>query len=161
LSARLYAPLKTTRQAEAAVGLEWQLFAKLPVRILAERRLALGAEGRSAFSILAHGGVSDAPLVGPARLDLYAQAGVVGIHSRDAFVDASARILAPVPGRSSLRIGAGLWGGAQPDAERLDVGPAISLRIAPHISASAEWRFRIAGDARPGSGPALTLSTDF
>jgi hypothetical protein len=26
---------------------------------------------------------------------------------------------------------------------------------------SAEYRFRIAGDARPGSGPVLTLGSDF
>jgi hypothetical protein len=29
------------------------------------------------------------------------------------------------------------------------------------IRASAEWRFRVAGDAAPDSGPAVTLSTDF
>jgi hypothetical protein len=29
------------------------------------------------------------------------------------------------------------------------------------IRASAEWRFRVAGDAEPGSGPALTIGTAF
>lgn len=161
VSARFYSPLKIARQAEAAIGVEWQPAAKIPLRLLAERRLALGREGRSAFSILAQGGVSDAPLAGAARLDLYGQAGMVGLHSRDLFADGSARVLMPLNSEKSLRIGAGLWGAAQPNAERLDVGPAAAIRIVPHVSVAAEWRFRIAGDARPASGPALTLSTDF
>jgi hypothetical protein len=56
-----------------------------------------------------------------------------------------------------VEVGAGAWGGAQPGAARLDMGPQASFRIPvgrTGIRASAEWRFRVAGDAEPGSGPA-------
>ena len=63
-----------------------------------------------------------------------------------------------------LLAGAGVWGAAQPGAARLDVGPHIALRIpaaGTSIAIAADWRFRIAGDARPGSGPTLTIASDF
>lgn len=160
LSARFYSPVRDLDEAEAAVGIEWQPSRAVPVRLLAERRQALGESGRSAFALTAYGGVSDQP-VGPLRLESYAQAGVVGLRSRDLFADGSARLLAPVAAVPGLAAGAGLWGAAQPGVSRLDAGPAISLRILPNIRAVAEWRLRVAGDAEPGSGPALTLAADF
>lgn len=53
---------------------------------------------------------------------------------------------------------------AQPGVERLDIGPEIRLRLPVGqggLRLSAEWRARIAGNARPASGPAITLITDF
>ncbi len=47
---------------------------------------------------------------------------------------------------------------------RLDVGPAICVQIplgGTEMRVDASWRFRIAGTARPDSGPAVTLSTSF
>jgi hypothetical protein len=162
VSGRAYAPIDEPEGAELALGIEWQPLRKVPVRVLAERRQAIGREGRSAFALLAHGGVSDQPVVGPVTLDAYAQAGVVGARSRDGFVDGAVRLGAPVAG--DLSVGVGAWGAAQPGVSRFDVGPQASYRL-PVLGAtmrlSAEWRVRVAGDARPGSGPALTLSTDF
>jgi hypothetical protein len=161
LNARLYAPLRDRRGAEAAVGIEWRPLATLPVNLLAERRQAIGRDGRSAFALALHGGVSDRPLPGGARLDAYGQAGVVSARSRDLFADGGARISLPA-GQASL--GAGLWGGAQPGAARLDAGPHASIRLplaGENLRLAAEWRFRIAGDARPGSGPALSIGSDF
>jgi hypothetical protein len=130
------------------------------LRILAERRQALGSEGRNAFSLTLHGGASAVSLPAGFRLDSYAQAGVVGARSRELFADGALRATRPVIG--GLSLGAGAWGAAQPGVSRLDVGPSATLRM-PTLGAtlSADWRFRVAGDARPGSGPALTLSTDF
>jgi hypothetical protein len=107
-----------------------------------------------------HGGVSELPLPLRFRLEAYGQAGVVGAGSRDLFVEASARAAHPAGGGISL--GAGVWGAAQPGAARFDVGPSLTLRL-PQLGAnlSADWRFRAAGRAQPGSGPALTLHTDF
>lgn len=162
LSARLYAPLDRPQGAEAAVGLDWKPVGSLPLHLLAERRQALGSEGRSDFSLTVYGGVSERPVPGGLRLDAYAQAGVVGVRSRDLFVDGSARLSLPL-GRA-VSVGAGVWGAAQPGASRLDAGPQASLRL-PVASANvrllADWRFRIAGEARPASGPTLTLATDF
>ena len=161
VTGRLYSPLRSSG-AEAALGLEWQPSRAIPVRLLAERRQSLGSGGRSAFAVMAYGGVSEVPLAGPLRLDAYAQAGIVGLRSRDAFVDGAVRVGVPVT--PAISIGAGLWGAAQPEVARLDVGPQVSFRLpveGANVRVSAEWRERIAGDAAPGSGPALTLSTDF
>jgi hypothetical protein len=162
LSGRLYAPLNQLDGAEAALGIEWQPHRALPVRVLAERRQALGPQGRSAFAVLAHGGVSDQRVYGPVTLDAYAQAGVVGLKSRDGFVEGAVRIGIPVAG--DLSVGLGAWGALQPGVSRLDIGPQMSYRLpafGEKVRVSADWRVRVAGNARPGSGPALTLSTDF
>lgn len=159
-SLRFYSPVDVTDAAEVAIGVEWQPSRALPVRLLAERRQAIGETGRSAFSILAHGGVMGVKVAGPLRLDAYAQAGVVGTRSRDFFVDGTARLAVPVS--EHLSLAAGAWGAAQPGAARLDVGPEAVLRIpSTRLRVAASYRLRIAGDARPGSGPALTLASDF
>jgi hypothetical protein len=160
VSARLYSPVDETSGAEAAVGIDWQPLRSLPLRLLAERRQKLGAEGRSAFAVTAYGGINQVQVAGPVRLNAYAQAGVVGVRSRDLFVDGSASLRLPVA--DDISVGAGAWGAAQPGAARLDFGPEATLRIPDaRLSVSASYRVRVAGDARPGSGPALTLSTDF
>lgn len=160
LSGRLYAPLRRRAGAEAALGLDWHPIARLPVNILAERRQALGEEGRSAFALTIYGG-GGRRLPGGLRLDGYAQTGMVGLRSRDLFVDGAVRLSAPV---GPVELGAGAWGAAQPGVSRLDAGPQISVRLPvepTNLRLSAEWRFRLAGDAAPASGPALTLAADF
>lgn len=160
LSGRVYAPMRRLAAAEAAAGLDWRPSARLPVHFLIERRQRLGREGRSAFSASIHGGGS-AGLGRGWRLDAYAQAGIVGTRARDLFVDGAARVSHPV---GPVEVGGAVWGAAQPGASRLDVGPNITLPIragGATMRLSAEYRFRIAGDARPVSGPALTLGVDF
>jgi hypothetical protein len=161
LSLRLSAPLRRTAGAEAALGLDWKPARGLPLHLLAERRQAVGREGRSAFAVTLYGGVSEAPL-GPLRIDGYAQAGIVGARSRDPFADGSLRVSLPLAGRA--RVGAGAWAAAQPGLARLDIGPQAALRLpvaGRAVTLAADWRLRIAGDAEPGSGPTLTLSSDF
>jgi hypothetical protein len=160
LSARGYLPLRRTAGAEAAAGLEWRPVAAIPVSILAERRQALGREGRSAFALTLHGGGSVA-LPRRLRLDAYGQAGIVGTRERDLFADGAVRLSAPV---GPLEVGASLRGAAQPGATRLDAGPGLAYRLplrGANVRIEAEWRWRVAGAAAPGSGPALTLATDF
>lgn len=160
LAARVSSPLRRSG-TEAALGLEWQPAADLPVRLLAERRQRITGEGRSAFALLAHGGVSDRALGGGFDLNAYAAAGVVGAKRRDLFAEGRAtvtRALGPV------RVGVGAWGGAQPGVERLDVGPTVALPLrlgAVGSRVSVDYRLRVAGDAAPGSGPALTIATGF
>lgn len=160
LSGRAYVPLRRTSGAEVAIGLDWQPVARVPLYLLAERRQAMGDEGRSAFSLTLYGGRS-AQLPLGVRLDSYAQAGIVGFKSRDPFVDGAVQLRRPI---GPVEIGAGAWGAAQPGAARLDIGPQISVRLPierANLRVSADWRFRVAGDAAPGSGPALTLGADF
>lgn len=159
-SARLYAPLENWSAAEAAAGLDWKPLAALPVHLLAERRQKLGHDGRSAFSATAYGGLSDEK-AGPLRIDAYGQAGIVGLRSRDLFIDGAVKLGLPV-GRA--KVGAGLWGAAQPGVSRLDVGPQASFRLpigSAVVVVAADWRLRVAGDASPRSAPTLTLSTEF
>jgi hypothetical protein len=130
------------------------------LRIAAERRQAVGGAGRSAFALLAHGGVSDLPVAAGFRLDAYGQAGVVGARSRDLFADGAARLTLPLDGKKRLALGAGAWAAAQPGVSRVDVGPSATLRL-PGASLSLDWRVRVAGNAGPASGPALTVATGF
>jgi hypothetical protein len=155
-SLRAYAPLERLRGAEAAVGLDWKP-SKLPLHLLVERRQALGEEGRSAFAAMAYGGVSDVG-AGPLRIDAYGQAGVVGARSRDLFADGSARLSLPLAG---AKVGAGVWAAVQPGVSRVDIGPQASVRLPGDVTLAVDWRVRVAGDAAPRSGPAITLSTDF
>jgi hypothetical protein len=46
----------------------------------------------------------------------------------------------------------------------MDLGPAVAVALAHgrgSARAAVEWRFRVAGDANPGSGPALVVTTGF
>lgn len=165
LSARISSPIRRSG-AEAALGVEWQPVARLPVRVLAERRQRLSGEGRSAFALLAHGGVSDRLVAAGFRLDAYAQAGVVGARSRDVFADVGATVVRPIDSdrASGFALGAGAWGGAQPGAARLDIGPRLTTSLPfgnTRARVSLDWRFRVAGGAAPASGPSLTIGTDF
>lgn len=161
LSARLSSPLRRSAGAEAALGVDWKPSRGAPVHLLAERRQALGREGRSAFALTLYGGVGDSP-AGPFRIDGYAQAGFVGVRSRDPFADGSVRLSIPLGGR--VRLGAGAWASAQPGLSRIDLGPQAAVRIPVGrraVTFAADWRVRAAGNAEPGSGPTVTLSTDF
>ncbi len=152
--------------ALAAKGQEASLGVALrrgSLAMLAERRIALDSGGRNDWSVTAVAGISDVPLPSGIRLDGYVQAGIVG---RDGFADGALRLERTVMGSGSerLAIGAGGWGSVQSGLARLDVGPQIVVRTAlagRAVRLSADWRQRIAGNAAPGSGPVVTLGTDF
>ena len=167
--ARVHAPLAdgraTRRGAQAAIGLEWRPALRLPAAIAVERTVAIGEDGRDSFAIRASGGVHERP-VGPFLLSAYGEAGIVGFRQRDPFIDTSARVGGAVPmaGAVALKPALGIWGAAQPGARRFDAGPSLTA-AAPAgglvIAADLDWRFRIAGNARPASGPALTVRAGF
>ncbi len=166
VTARLTAPLNSETGKEVAVGIALKLVAAVPIQIIAERRIAADHGGRNDFEIIAAGGVYDHPLGRHLTVSAYAQVGVVGITRRDTFADGSIEVEHPVvhEERLTLSVGAGAWGAAQPGVSRLDVGPEISARtqIGPaSLKLTASYRFQLAGDARPSSGPALSLGTDF
>jgi hypothetical protein len=165
LFARASRPLHA-RGAEAAVGVEVQPFARIPVRATIEQRVAIedGAAEGTALSLV--GGIDDVGLAGGFRLNGYGQAGIIGLRRRAGFVDGAASVTRPVASRgdSELLLGAAMWGAAQPDLSRLDIGPRAELRLpiaGERVRLGVEWRERVAGNARPGSGPALTIGADF
>lgn len=159
----LYARASTAIDAaerEAAVGVDWRP-TRLPVHLLVEQRIGI-AGVRSGVAIGAVGGVGPTRVAGPLRVEAYAQAGVIFRDGREGFADGSLRLTGPVIARVDLGLGA--WGGAQRGAARLDVGPTlgVTLPVAERaLRVSADWRQRVVGDARPGSGPAVSLGLDF
>lgn len=152
---------------EAAAGINWQPVQALPLRLALERRQQVAGDGgRSAFAAFASGGVSDVALPGRFRLNGYGAAGVVGARRRDLFAEGSAtahRRIAEA-GPVSVEAGGGIWAAAQPGATRVDAGPSLRLRLATGTVQpvlSIDWRQRLAGDATPASGVAITLASDF
>lgn len=161
--ARLNSAGRLGDAAEAAVGVAVRPIDGLPVQLVAERRQRIGSAGRSAFAAYAVGGADVA--LGGWRLETYGAAGVVGVARQDGFAEAAARAQRPFVrlGALELSAGGGAWGAAQPGTHRIDVGPVLSVRSEQASSArlAVDWRQRVAGNATPESGPALTLSVDF
>lgn len=149
------------RGGEVAGGVKFTPFRSIPVALTAERRQRIGAlgGGRTAFALFAEGGVWQRPIAWGFDLDAYVQAGVVGARRRDLFVDGAFTLTRPIYG--PLSGGFGFWGGAQPGLYRVDAGPRLSYRVRPNIRVHLDWRQRLAGNAEPGSGPAVTLAADF
>lgn len=163
LAARIAAPLDG-RGREVALGVEWQPLS-LPIRLIAEQRFVLdGGRGGPTIGMIAGYGPSDiAPGV---RIEAYGQGGAIARDGIEGFVDASARVTHPLAkiGGARVAIGIGAWGSAQRAAARIDIGPSIvaTLPIAPKsLRLTLDWRERVAGAARPGSGPALSIGSDF
>lgn len=153
--------------SEAALGLSIRPFPTLPVTAHVEgraRRHELGTELRpSAFLA---GGMDRVTLPFDFKGSAYTQVGVVGGDFATAFVDGSVRLERPVArfDLGEIRVGAGGWGGAQRDAERLDFGPSIvivtQIAEAP-VRVETDYRIRVAGRAEPGSGLTLTVIGGF
>ena len=147
---------------QAAAGVRWQVVPQLSLS--AERLFAVGRDGRAAWTLRAAGGV--ARHIGPLIADAYAEGGVLGIRHRDLFAGAQARIVFPLTfARLRFEPGGGLWSGIQrtgTSVERVDVGPTLAVAADDwHLRAAVDYRFRVAGNAAPGSGPAVTVSSAF
>jgi hypothetical protein len=159
-SVRTTSPVGGTTGAEVAGGVRFTPLRSVPVAFTVERRQSISPHGgRSAFAAFAEGGLYRQPMPWKFTLDAYVQGGMVGLSSRDYFVDGAFAFTRPVWGRVSA--GFGLWGGAQPGIYRVDAGPRVSVRVRDNIYAHVDWRQRVAGSASPSSGPALTLAADF
>lgn len=165
---RVTSAMRSPRGEELAAGLALRPFGGLPVAAMAEARATRTIGGviqlRPAAALVSEFPPLELPL--GLRGEAYVQAGWVGGRGSTAFVDGQARVERPLAklGGMELRAGAGAWGGAQQGARRLDVGPTATLALPLGTGGgrlSADWRFRVAGQALPGSGPALTLSAGF
>lgn len=178
---RLSTPLQARSGREAGLGISLRPGGKVPIEIIAEARFGLGTGGRDRLAMLVAGGVADQRLPLGLRLSAYGQAGIVGLRHRDAFADGAvtlerplrqARKLASNPLRArrpgsrapAVSLGVMIGGGAQPGAGRVDAGPILAITqplASSGLRLSGGYRWRVAGDARPGSGPALTIGINF
>lgn len=166
LNLRVSTPVEQKQGSEAGIGLSIQPVRRIPIAIIAERRIALDHGGRNALALIAAGGFDDKRLIKKTSISGYAQAGLVGFANRDGFIDGSFRLEQTLLGQphTALRIGGGLWSAAQPGVERIDVGPIVAVKQragSANLRISAEYRWRVAGKALPASGPALTIGADF
>lgn len=160
--ARLAGPLQG-RGAEAAIGFEWQP-GRAPVRLAIEQRFGLdGVEDAPGGGVVA--GI-DHGIAQGFRLEAYGQAGMILRARRAPYADGAVRLTGEIAHgrRTALALGIGAWGAAQRESQRLDIGPSLVADVpigAVHARLALDWRQRIAGGARPGSGLALTLGSDF
>jgi hypothetical protein len=161
--ARVASPLRGPGR-EAAIGFEWRP-TKFPGRLVAEYRVALDGGGSGpAAGIIA--GTGPAPLALGFDLETYGQAGIVRRRRDEPFAEGAARLSRTIAtlGGAKLDLGVGSWGGAQRGVQRLDIGPSLGVRVpvaGKAIRMSLDWRQRVAGNARPGSGPVLVIGSDF
>lgn len=163
-----------TSQHILAFGASVQPFGFVPARLSLEYRRALGDDGRSGLAAGLAGGFSEDALPGQVKLDGYGQFGVVGTKRPDYFFDLQMVATKTVAQTSdyALALGGGIWAGGQSDAlsvnnaltYRVDAGPRAALNLPidqGFASLAVDWRQRVAGNASPDSGMALTLATDF
>ncbi|KPH59599.1 hypothetical protein [Novosphingobium sp. ST904] len=156
------------RETAAAVGFSARPFPSIPVIGAVEGRLTEQAGRRRLQPVVM--AVTEFPtfrMPADFRGEAYLQAGYVAGKFATPFADGQVRVdrrllqLGPV----ETRVGAGLWGGAQRGAGRLDAGPSAAIAFplgrGTFGRLAVDWRFRVIGDAQPGSGPALTLSAGF
>jgi len=163
-------------QPEFAVGGRWRPIASLPISISAERRFR--PREVDSFAVYAAGGFDGVRLPLKISASGYAQAGLnladdalAGASRLQHFYDANLRADRPVgalgvstSATAKLRAGVGAWAGGQTGVHRADIGPSVSadLNLAKtSFRLSADYRFRIAGQAQPGSGPAVTLTASY
>ncbi|WP_133365843.1 hypothetical protein [Qipengyuania sediminis] len=159
--------LSVASESDLAAGLAFRPVAVLPItahgEVRARRRGARIDIGPAGFLTA---GIDEARLPAGFRARGYAQAGYVAGNDATLFADGSAvaeRVLWQRD-QAALMFGAGAWGGAERSASRLDAGPTASARLTlghSTIRLSADYRFRIAGEARPAGGAALTVAAGF
>lgn len=164
--ARASTALAISGEEELAVGAKIKPIAKLPVAIYAEQRFGGRTADNRGTTIFAAGGLGPVGISETIDLEAYAQAGYVFRDQDSYFFDGSAILRRSVAQQGDIKIylGGGVWAGGQRGVSRLDVGPRMSADIPIGQLAmrlAVDWRQRVAGDARPDSGVAMTLTTGF
>tara|TARA_A100001391_G_scaffold66729_3_gene42453 strand:+ start:38482 stop:39603 length:1122 start_codon:yes stop_codon:yes gene_type:complete len=166
--ARAITALEGPGEADLAAGLSARPLPDVPLRLAAEARLAL-RDGASELRPAAFVVTELPPFALPGQFvgEVYAQAGWVGGDFATGFVDGQVRLNRVLEQNQgfTLSAGGGAWVGAQKGTRRFDIGPtaAVSFRLGDDVYGrlSADYRVRVAGNAAPASGPALTLSAGF
>ncbi|MFM7027871.1 MAG: hypothetical protein ACKOXK_04240 [Chakrabartia sp.] len=146
---------------ELAIGLNMAQPFGLPLSFLMEQRIGERQTGGSRPAFVLLGGLAEKRPLPRLIAEGYGQIGGVGLSHPQAFADARFTLTLQTSALARApRIGLGLWVAAQPDAARLDIGPSLVLPD-ERIRITLDWRLRVAGQARPASGPSLTIGKDF
>ncbi len=153
---------------ETAAGLAIRPSSAVPLSVMAELRAQQSAAGmtlRPAVTVVTQ--IAPQKLPGGFQAEIYGQGGYVAGKDATVFYDGQAIVDRPVGGlgkSGTLRAGAGTWVGGQTGASRVDLGPTASARVPAGrgaVRVSVDWRFRVAGNAQPGSGLAATVAAGF
>lgn len=163
---RVSSPLAVKGAGEIAIGAKAKPISGLPISLYAERRFREGQLSGSGTALFAAGGSGPDEIMRDVFLETYGQAGYVFQDDDSYFFDGSASVqrkLATV-GTGKISLGGAVWAGGQEGVRRFDIGPRINID-APfknlQTRVSVDWRQRVAGNAEPGSGLAVSLSTGF
>lgn len=144
------------RSALAAVGIAWHPAAG--ITLTAERLIPIGPAARGDWTVRVASGA--ARTIGGIETTAYGEAGVVG---QSTYAAAQARAGWRLSG-DAVSPGIGAWASVQHGGgrmvNRVDLGPGITVH-AHGISLAIDYRFRVTGNAAPGSGPVLTLGAAF
>jgi len=164
---RAYRALIDGGENELAAGLSARPLPILPLRAHGELR-ATRVAGETRLRPSAFVTTELPPFVLPLGLqgEAYAQAGYVGGKGRTGFADGQLHVMRSVKDfdLGKLSLGGAAWGGAQKGSRRVDLGPSVRLDVTlgeTPARLSVDWRERVAGNAEPDSGVAVTLSTRF
>lgn len=144
------------RSALAAAGIAWHPAAGITLAV--ERLIPIGPAARGDWTVRVAGGA--ARTIGVVEATAYGEAGIVG---RSTYAAAQARLGQRLLG-GTVSPGIGAWASVQRGGEqtvgRVDLGPGVTVR-AHGVALAVDYRFRVTGNAAPGSGPVLTLSAAF
>ncbi|MEL6875634.1 MAG: hypothetical protein AAGM33_09160 [Pseudomonadota bacterium] len=165
-TARASTALETGGDEELALGGRIKPIAWLPLAVHAEQRFDLKSADPRGTAIFLAGGTGPHPLPAGFAVESWGQGGYIFGARETWFYDGSVSLRREIARAESgaLTVGTSLWAGGQKDATRIDAGPRASF-LAPigegHARLDLDWRQRVAGNARPGSGLTLTISTGF
>lgn len=164
---RGYRALVDNAETEIALGLSGRPLPDIPLRAHAEMRATERfdeTDYRPSAFVTTELPPQSLPL--GTRAEIYGQAGYVWGEFPTYFMDGQVHITREVADfdLATVSVGAAAWGGAQKGAERVDIGP--SMRVDLDIGkvparVAIDYREQVAGDAEPGSGVAVTVSTRF
>jgi len=157
---------RTFAQEELALGVKVKPWDKIPISVHAEQRLVVENNQKSSHAIYFVGGSGPMTIFEKVQLETYGQAGYVFAKHNMVFFDGFATVQRPVveAGQTKLALGLGLWSGGQKKIARVDVGPRADVRIPVGTGVArimVDWRQKVAGNAEPNSGLAVTIAAGF
>ncbi len=164
--ARASTALSSSGQEELAIGIKSKPISNIPISFFAEQRFGAGKDSKRGTAIYLAGGTGPDIVLPEISLETYGQMGLVFAPNDSHFYDVSAVLQKEIieRGENKITAGAGIWASGQEGATRIDIGPRVKFHVPvgqTNMRISIDWRERIGGNASPGSGAAVTLSTGF
>lgn len=166
LFSRVTSPLAVTGDAELALGSFIKPSKNLPLALYVEQRFGHAGRLDRGTAVYIAGGSGPDQLTENVSLETYGQTGYLLDEQNSYFFDGSVSLQNELlsQGLKRVSIGGGIWAGGQKNVSRLDIGPRVNVELpigAMPTRVSVDWRHRVAGNARPGSGLAVSVSTGF